>query len=97
MERFVEAHEDRKTGLTYPALTGIRKQSVEDVEWLFGQEDIDFMKDKNYEEEAEYLQKLEIGGKLLMKEAKGRGMPEVYYRILRLHNQWPHAMVFRWM
>ena len=58
LERFVEALEDPKTGLTYPALTGVRKQSVEDVERLFGQGVIDFMKDKNYEEEAEYLQKI---------------------------------------
>ena len=55
MERFVEALEDPKTGLTYPALTGVRKLSVEDVERLFGQGVIDFMKDKNYEKEAEYL------------------------------------------
>ena len=58
MERFVEALEDPKTGLTYPALTGVRKQPVEDVEQLFGQGFIDFMKDKNYEKEAEYLQKV---------------------------------------
>ena len=58
LERFVEALEDPKTGLTYLALTGVRKQSVEDVERLFGQGVIDFMKDKNYEEEAEYLQKI---------------------------------------
>ena len=31
VERFVEALEEPKTGLTYPALTGVRKQSVEDV------------------------------------------------------------------
>ena len=39
-------------------MTGVRKQSVEDVERLFGQGVIDFMKDKNYEEEAKYLQKV---------------------------------------
>ena len=38
-------------------MTGVRKQSVEDVERLFGQGVIDFMKDKNYEKEAKYLQK----------------------------------------
>ena len=58
MERFVEVLKGPKTGLTYPALTGVRKQSVEDVERLFGQGVIDFMKDKNYEEEAKYLQKV---------------------------------------
>ena len=55
LERFVEALEEPRT---YPALTGVRKQSVEDVERLFGQGVIDFMKDKNYNEEAEYVQKV---------------------------------------
>ena len=36
LERFVEALYNEKSGLTYPALTGVRKQSVEDVEHLFG-------------------------------------------------------------
>ena len=58
LKRFIEALEEPKTGLTYPALTGIRKQSVEDIERLFGQGVIDFMKDKNYNEEAEYVQKV---------------------------------------
>ena len=34
LEKFVEALKDPSTGLTYPALTGVRKQSVEDVERL---------------------------------------------------------------
>ena len=55
LERFVEALNDPTTGLTYPALTGIRKQSVEDVERLFSQGVIDFMEKHNYESEATYL------------------------------------------
>ena len=31
LEKFVEAVKDSSTGLTYPALTGVPKQSVEDV------------------------------------------------------------------
>ena len=54
----MEALEDPSTGLTYPALTGVRKQSVEDVERLFGQNLINFMKQKGYETEANYLQKV---------------------------------------
>ena len=54
----MEALEDPSTGLTYPALTGTRKQSVEDVERFFGQGVIDFMKDRKYDTEAEYLQKV---------------------------------------
>lgn len=55
LERFLEAMHDPETGLTYPALTGIRKQSVEDVERLFGEGVIKFMKDKNYKPEMRYL------------------------------------------
>ena len=55
MERFVEALKDPATGLTYPALTGVRKQSVEDVERLFGSKVIEFMENHNYEDEAKYL------------------------------------------
>ena len=44
--------------MTFPALSGARKQSVEDVERLFGQGVIDFMKNNNYSAEAEYLQRV---------------------------------------
>ena len=56
LERFEEALHDSTSGLTYPALSGIHKQSVEDVERLFGQPLIDWMVDKGYSNEAEYLQ-----------------------------------------
>ena len=55
LERFVEALEDPNTGLTYPALTGIRKQSVDDVERLFGAGVVKFMEEKGYRQEAKYL------------------------------------------
>ncbi len=55
LERLVEALEDPSTGLTYPALTGIRKQSVEDVERLFGAGVVKCMQEKGYHEEAKYI------------------------------------------
>ena len=56
MERFEEAVHDSTAGLTYTALSGIRKQSVEDVERLFGEPLILWMKNKEYNAEADYLQ-----------------------------------------
>ena len=56
LERFVQALEDPSTGLTYSALSGVRKQSVEDVERLFGPGVISFMKKNHYENEAKYLE-----------------------------------------
>ena len=56
LERFEEALHDTAAGLTYSALSGIRKQSVQDVERLFGQTVITWMKNKGYQNEAEYLQ-----------------------------------------
>ena len=55
LETFVEALKDPSTGLTYPALTGVRKQSVDDVERLFGEGVIKFMEEHKYENEAKYL------------------------------------------
>ena len=55
LERFVEALHESSTGLTHPALSGIRKQSVEDVERLFGEGVIQFMEDNAYEPEMTYL------------------------------------------
>ena len=56
MERFEEAVHDSTAGLTYTALSGIRKQSIEDVERLFGEPLILWMKNKGYNAEADYLQ-----------------------------------------
>ena len=44
LERFVEAVQVPESGLTHTALVGRRKQSVEDVERLFG---LQFMEKKN--------------------------------------------------
>ena len=55
LERFVEALKDSNTGLTYPALTGVRKQSVQDVERLFGPGVIEFMQKNEYATEAKFL------------------------------------------
>lgn len=55
LEKFVEALNDPSTGLTYPALTGVRKQSIEDVERLFGDGVIKFMEEHRYDPEAKYL------------------------------------------
>lgn len=46
---------DSSAGLTHTALSGVRKQSVEDVERLFGDPVIKWMVRKGYTHEAEYL------------------------------------------
>ena len=55
LERFLEALYDPSTRLTYPAITGVRKQSVIDAERLFGKDVLEFMERKNYEAEAKYI------------------------------------------
>ena len=55
-ERFEEALEDPESGLTYPALTGQRKQSVRDAERLFSKEMVAFMRKKNYTFEADFIE-----------------------------------------
>lgn len=55
LERFVEALQDPDAHLTHPALTGVRKQSVQDVERLFGHTVIEFMESKGYAVEAKFL------------------------------------------
>ena len=56
LERFVEALSDPSSGLTYPALTGARKQSVVDAERLFNPDLTAFMRQKEYEYEARYTE-----------------------------------------
>ena len=51
----MEAIKAPKSGLTYVALVGSRKQSVEDVERLFGVPLIQYMEKKQYHLEAKYL------------------------------------------
>ena len=55
LERFEKALHDSSAGLTYTALSGVCKQSVEDVERLFGDSVINWMEIKGYNVEAEYL------------------------------------------
>ena len=55
LERFVEALHDTSSGLTYSALSGVRKQSVQDVERLFSESLIKWMDNKDYLMEAKYL------------------------------------------
>ena len=55
MERYVEALSDPSSGLTYPALTGARKQSVVDAERLFSPKLAAFMYRKGYVYEAKYI------------------------------------------
>ena len=51
----MEALYDSSTNLTYQALTGARKQSIQDVERLFSKQMEDFMTRKGYAPEAEYI------------------------------------------
>ena len=55
LERYVEALDDPASGLTCPALTGARKQSVVDAERLFSPDLEKFMIDKGYQFEATYI------------------------------------------
>jgi len=55
LERFEEALHNPSAELTYTALSGIHKQSVENVERLFDESVINWMERKGYTTEAEYL------------------------------------------
>lgn len=55
LERYVEALNHEGSGLTYPALVGLRKQSVEDAERMFSPKLLKFMEDKGYISEANYI------------------------------------------
>ena len=55
LERFVEALSEPTSGLTYPSLTGSRKQSVVDAERLFSPDLANFMDEKGYHFEANYI------------------------------------------
>ena len=55
LEHFMEALYDRSTNLTYPVLTGARKQSIQDVERLFSKEMESFIDQKGYLKEARYI------------------------------------------
>ena len=55
MDQFKEALYDEQCCLTYPALTGQRKQSVQDAELLFSKGVESFMKSKGYKYEEKYV------------------------------------------
>lgn len=55
MERFLEAVKDSDTALSYHALIGTRKQSVSDVEQIFGAKVLCFFERKGYTTEADYV------------------------------------------
>ena len=58
LERYVEALQDPASNLTYPALTGSRKQSVVDAERLFNPDLERFMVGKGYQFEVNYIKTL---------------------------------------
>ncbi len=55
LEHYSEALSDCSSGLTYPAPTAARKQSVVDAERLFSPNLAEFMKKKGYDYEARYF------------------------------------------
>lgn len=55
LERYVEALACHSAKLTYSALSGARKQSVQDAERMFSTDMVDFMKSKGYDFEAAYI------------------------------------------
>lgn len=55
LARFEEAVHDPEAQLTYTALTGVRKQSVQDAERLFSPSLLAFMEQKGYTNEAKYI------------------------------------------
>jgi hypothetical protein len=55
LERFTLALNDPSSGLTYPALTGQRKQSVQDAERLFSDGVARFMERNNFDYEAKFV------------------------------------------
>ena len=55
LDRFTEALYDEDSGLTYPALTGQRKQSVRDAENFFSKGVEEFMRKKGYTYEEKFV------------------------------------------
>ena len=58
LERFYEALYDESSNLTYPALTGQRKQSIRDVESLFSSDMEHFMEKKEYIYELNFIHRI---------------------------------------
>lgn len=55
LEYFAEALSDPSSGLTYPSLTGSRKQSVVDAERFFSADLAAFMSNKGHAYEANFI------------------------------------------
>ena len=55
LQGFDEAMRDPKTGLTYAALIGQRKQSVQDAERMLSFLVSDFLEENGYNQEASYV------------------------------------------
>ena len=55
MDTFTEALYDEDAGMTFPALMGQRKQSVQDAEILFSGGVEQFMKQKGYKYEEKFV------------------------------------------
>lgn len=55
LQRYTESLHDNEACLTYTALVGSRKQSVQDAERLFSPTLLQFMEKKNYSYEASYI------------------------------------------
>ena len=56
LECYVEALSNPDSNLTYPALTGVRSQSVVDAERMFSPELVAFMRRKGYDYEANFIE-----------------------------------------
>ena len=54
----MEALSDASSGLSYPVLTGTRKQSVVDAENVFSPSLAEFMRRKGYEYEAVFIERI---------------------------------------
>ena len=55
LDRFTEALHDEQSGMTFPALTGQRKQSVRDAEIFFSEDVEKFMSKKGYKYEEMFV------------------------------------------
>ena len=72
LRHFVSALNDPLTGLTYTALTGVRKQSVPDCERLFSAGVLKYMQDHSHIEEAKFVEVV----RNWHKASDGRGIDE---------------------
>ena len=91
LERFIEALHDPSTNLTYPALTGSRKQSIQDVETLFSKEMESFMEQKGYLQDARYIHQ-QLEASLWWMESQWWGTETIQHRFSGVHSWWFNAL-----